>query len=159
MEGLNEACDALKRSLLVYGLDHEQTEAIGAIGKKVCFTAGEHLTQMGARESDLFVIMDGHVNLLTEDSDKLAEVGPGGILGEISFVDAGPRHCYAVATGFTTALQFPAKELRAHLCHHKDAGFLVVTNLARLLAARLRSADTKLDHLMNIEHDTWKNAL
>jgi len=159
MESLAEACDALRRSLLVYGLNPAQTEAIAAMGQKVCFTAGEHMIQLGSREADLYVITDGHVNVLTHDNDKLAEIGPGGIVGEISFVDAGPRHAHVVAAGFLTAIRFPAKELRRHLCHDREAGFLVLTNLARLLASRLRNADGRVDELMDIEHDVWKHAL
>jgi CRP/FNR family transcriptional regulator/CRP/FNR family cyclic AMP-dependent transcriptional regulator len=159
MEANAEVVEALHRSLLVYGLSPEQIQPIAALGKKENFVAGEYLTIIGAREADLFVLIEGHVNVLTHDGDKLGEIGPGGILGEIAFVDAGPRHAHAVAQGFVTAVKFPAKELRAQLSKDRNAGFLVLANLARLIAARLRNADGRLDSLMDLEHDVWHHAL
>lgn len=162
MEGLSEdlriAAQGLHRSILAYGLRPEHTQAIAALAHRVSFSAGEHLYMADAKDADLFVILEGHVDLLTNDGDKLSEVGPGGVLGEISFVDAGPRHAFAVATGFVVALRFPAHDLRVHLCQNPTIGFLVLTNLARLLASRLRSADGRLDHLMDHEHDCWRHS-
>lgn len=156
---MTEIIDALNSSLLVYGLTPEQIEPIAALGKKANFVAGEHMSLIGAHDADLYVIVEGHVNLLTHDSDKLGEVGPAGILGEVSFVDAGPRHAHAVAQGFVTAIKFPARELRAHLSRDRNVGFIVLANLSRLLAARLRNADGRLDALMDLEHDVWHHAL
>lgn len=159
MESVAEKVEALRRSILVFGLTDEQTHAVAALGKKEGFAAGEHLCQLGAHEADLFVIIDGHVNVLTHDSDKLTEAGPGGILGEVSFVDAGPRHAHYVASGFTTVLRFQARELRALMSRDRNIGFMMLANLSRLLSARLRSADGRLDALMDLEHDVWHNAL
>ena len=162
MEGVTDSiahtCEVLHRSLLAYGLNRDQTQAMAAYAEQISFSAGEHLYMQGSSEADLFVIVEGHVDLVTNDGDVLNEVRSGGILGEVSFVDAGPRHVFAVAAGFVVALKFPAKELRAHLCRDKQAGFIVLTNLARLLAARLRSADGRLDHLMDHEHDCWRHS-
>lgn len=161
MESVNhqEVIDALHTSALVYGLTPEQIAPIAALGRKENFVAGEHITMLGSREADLFVIVEGHINVLTHDSDKLAEIGPGGVLGEIAFVDAGPRHAHAVAQGYVSAIKFPARELRAQLSSDRNAGFMVLANIARLLAARLRNADGRLDTLMDLEHDIWKHAL
>lgn len=159
MEGLTEeireVTEALQRSLLVYGLNSAQIQPIAALGQKTIFSAGEHIILEGTKESDLFVIIEGVVKTLTNDGDILNEIRPGGIFGEISFVDAGPRHCHAVAEGYVTAIKFPAKELRMQLCADRTSGFIVLSNLARLLAARLRNADHRLDHLMDHEHDCW----
>ena len=159
MEGLKEAVEALKRSILVYGLTDEQVASVAALAKRESFTAGEHLALLGANESDLFVLVSGHVNILTHDSDKLGEVSAGGVLGEVSFVDAGPRHAHYVASGFTTVLRFPARELRAFMSRDRNIGFLMLANLARMLSARLRNADGRLDALMDLEHDVWHHAL
>jgi CRP/FNR family transcriptional regulator/CRP/FNR family cyclic AMP-dependent transcriptional regulator len=152
---MNDIVEALNRSLLVYGLTPDQVLPIAALGKKANFVAGEHITLIGAKEADLYVIVEGNINILTHDGDQLAEVGPGGILGEIAFVDAGPRHAHSVAQGFVTAVKFPARELRAALNKDRNAGFLVLANLARLMASRLRTAEGRLDVLMDLESDVW----
>ena len=129
------------------------------MGRRENFVAADRLGEIGSQESDLFVLFDGTVEVLTHDNDKLREVGPGGILGEIAFVDGGKRHAHYRAKGFVSAVRFPAKELRAHLAADRTVGFLVLANLACLLAARLRHADGRLDTLMDSEHDTWHHAL
>ncbi|MEZ0327135.1 MAG: cyclic nucleotide-binding domain-containing protein [Fimbriimonas sp.] len=156
---MSEIAELLKRSLLTQGLSLEQTEAIASVGRKENFLATEQLGVIGSPEGDLFVVFEGKVNVLTHDNDKLREVGPNGILGEVSFVDGGPRHAHFVAQGFVSAARFPAKELRAQLSSDRQAGFMVLANLARLLAARLRNADGRLDTLMDSEHDVWHQAL
>ena len=156
---MSEIGELLTRSLLTHGLCSEQTEAIASIGRKESYLTGEHLCLLGAHEGDLYVLFDGKVCVLTHDNDKLREVGPAGILGEVSFVDGGPQHAHAVAQGFVSAVRFPAKDLRAHLATDRQAGFMVLANLSRLLSARLRNADGRLDTLMDNEHDVWHHAL
>jgi len=156
---MSEIIDALKRSILVYGLSEEQVTAVASLAKKESFTAGEHLAMLGAQESDLFVVVAGHVNILTHDNDKLGEASTGGLLGEVAFVDAGPRHAHYVASGFTTVLRFPARELRSFMAKDRNTGFIMLANLARMLANRLRHADGRLDALMDLEHDVWHQAL
>ncbi len=156
---MSEIGELLKRSLLTQGLNAEQIEAVAAIGRKENFLAGDHLGKIGSQEADLFIIFDGKVEVLTHDSDKLREMGPNGILGEVAFVDGGSRHAHYVAQGFVTAARFPAKELRTQLASDRPAGFMVLANLARLLAARLRNADGRLDTLMDSEHDVWHQVL
>ncbi len=156
---MSEIGELLKRCLLTQGLSPEQTEAIAAVGRKENFLVGEHLGKIGSQDADLFVIFDGNVHVLTHDSDKLREVGPNGILGEVAFVDGGPRHAHYVAQGFVTAARFSAKELRAQLSKDRQSGFMVLANLSRLLAARLRNADGRLDTLMDLEQDVWHQVL
>lgn len=156
---MSEVIEALKRSILAYGLNDEQVAAVAALAKKESYTAGEHLAMLGAQESDLFVVVAGHVNILTHDNDKLGEATMGGLLGEVAFVDAGPRHAHYVASGFTTVLRFPARELRGFMARDRSVGFLMLANLARMLANRLRHADGRLDALMDLEHDVWHHAL
>jgi hypothetical protein len=67
---MTEIGELLKRSLLTYGLSDDQTESIAALGRKENFVAGEYVATLGSRDSDLFVLLDGKVSLLTADNDK-----------------------------------------------------------------------------------------
>ncbi|MBA3310532.1 MAG: cyclic nucleotide-binding domain-containing protein, partial [Nocardioidaceae bacterium] len=51
---------------------------------------GEHLTQQGERADDLFLLLDG-VLQVDVDGKAIAEVGPGAVLGERAILEAGHR--------------------------------------------------------------------
>jgi hypothetical protein len=52
--------------------------------------AGETLVEQGAEGDDLFVLLDGVLDVEV-DGETVAEVGPGAILGERAAVEGGPR--------------------------------------------------------------------
>jgi CRP/FNR family transcriptional regulator/CRP/FNR family cyclic AMP-dependent transcriptional regulator len=153
-----QAIEILRRSPLAHSLTPEQLAAVAALGQRAGFTAGESLTTLNEHESDLYVIGDGRVKFLTHDGDQLGESGPGGLVGEIAFVDGRVRTAHAVAVGYVDALRFPARELRALMVRDKELGFMLLANLSITLAHRLRTAIGQLDALMDLEEDVWTNA-
>jgi CRP-like cAMP-binding protein len=157
---MSEVRELLKRSHLAHGVAGEHFEAIAALGTIEKFRPRDRLGSIGDAGSDLFIISEGRVSVLTADDDKLREVGPAGVVGEVGFVDAAALHANFVAVGPVTAVRFPAKELRAILSANRESGFMFLANLARLLASRLRSADGRLDTLMDLEvDDVWQHSL
>jgi hypothetical protein len=52
--------------------------------------AGDTLTEQGAEEGELFVLLDG-VLAVEVDGDVVAEVGPGAVVGERALLEGGPR--------------------------------------------------------------------
>jgi CRP-like cAMP-binding protein len=149
----------LRKSPLGHGLTPEQLAAVDALGQRTGFTAGEPLTKLHDQDSDLFVIGEGRVQFLTHDGDLLGEAGPGGIVGEIAFVDGRHRTAHAVAAGYVQAVRFPARELRALMVRDKALGFMILANLSIILSHRLRVAIGQLDELMDLQEDVWTNAV
>ena len=151
--------DVFKKNYLVHGLPDEAIEEIAALAHCDGGMAGDVIVQRGEKGGDLFVILDGTVNILTDKGDKLGEVGPGSVLGEVALVDAGPRSANAVCKGKVQYAKLPAKDLRAYMAKNKDAGFLMLANLARVLSMRLRNADVALEDLRAKSDDPWKGRL
>lgn len=151
--------DVFKKNYLVFGLPDETIEEIAALAVCDGGLAGEVLARKGDKSSDLFVILDGTVNILTEGGDKLAEVGPASVLGEVALVDAGPRSATAVCRGLVKYAKLPAKELRAYMAQNKEAGFVMLANLARVLSMRLRAASVSIEDLKAKAEDPWKGAM
>ena len=73
-------------------------------------------------------------------------------------LDSQPRSANAVCIGAVDVAYFDANVLRAYLNTHRDLGFVVLINLARVLTGRLRDANSKIDTLMD-QTEVWKNAL
>jgi CRP-like cAMP-binding protein len=106
------------------------------------------------------VILEGRVNVLTSDGDKLAEVGPGSVLGEIELIDAGPKTANAICVGLVDLARIPVPALRALMKSDLELGFTILANLSRVLCGRLRKADNMLESLMDENNGgAWNNAL
>ncbi|RYG36398.1 cyclic nucleotide-binding domain-containing protein [bacterium] len=150
---------AFKQNYLVTGLNDEQIAGIFALAKLRRLTAQEHLVRAGDPAGDLFVVLDGRVVVLTPDGDKLSEVGPGSVIGEIALIDAQPRTANVVAKGLVDVAALPANELRRHMNNDRNMGFIVLANLARVLCGRLRLTNEKVDELYDKASDSWDQAL
>src|SRR4051812_2779208 len=55
------------------------------------FAAGEELMRAGQRERALYVLTDGTVRGTTEDGRDFKSIAAPSIVGEMSFLDGGPR--------------------------------------------------------------------
>jgi len=151
--------DVFKKNYLVVGLTQAQVEEVAAMATLRRLTAQERLIRAGDQGSDLYVILNGRVAVLTPDGDKLSEVGPGSVLGEISLIDAGPRTADAICIGLVDVATIPAQQLRRHMNQNRDIGFIILSNLARVLCGRLRLANEKVDELYDKATDAWDRAL
>ncbi|HEX4034886.1 MAG TPA: cyclic nucleotide-binding domain-containing protein, partial [Solirubrobacteraceae bacterium] len=58
--------------------------------------AGEHLVRQGEAGSDVFLLLDG-VLLVEKDGERLAEYGPGALLGERAHLEKGGRTSSLIA--------------------------------------------------------------
>ncbi|CAN5715356.1 hypothetical protein BH11ARM2_BH11ARM2_34520 [soil metagenome] len=150
---------AFKQNYLVTGLNDEQIGAIFALAKMKRLTAQEYLIRAGDPAGDLYVVLDGKVIVLTPDGDKITEVGPGSVIGEVALIDARPRTAHVVAKGLVDVAVLPAGELRRHMNNDRNMGFVVLANLARVLCGRLRQTNEKVDELFDKTNDSWDRAL
>lgn len=154
-----EHMDAFRNNFLVVGLPEAVVWQIADLAKYEAYAANDVLIHRGDHSGDLLVVLEGNVGVYTDKNDRLATVGPGGILGEIALVDAQPRSADVVATGLTKVARLPANELRAYMAANKDAGFIMLANLARILSMRLRNAQVVLEELKEkASQDPWKFA-
>lgn len=152
-----ERMDVFNNNFLVVGLPQANIDEIADLATVEIFAAGERIIKTGDSSNDLYVILEGNVNIVTGgDQDHLATAGPASLLGEISLVDAQPRSADAIAKGLTKVARLPAQELRRYMAQHKDAGFIMLANLARVLSMRLRNATIEIDVLKDkAREDPW----
>lgn len=150
--------EAFKRNYLVCGLPEEAIAEVWALSVQEAHLARETLIRINEKSSDLYVILDGQVHVMTQDGDLLAEPGPGSVLGEMGLIDDRPRSAEVVCVSLTKVAKLPAKELRSYMNTKRDVGFVILANLARVLSGRLRQADMKIDTLLD-GGDPWKNSL
>ena len=150
--------EAFQKNYLVVGLTSEQLKDLAMLAEVKRFDARSLLIQAGQKSADMFVILVGRVSVQMPDGDKLAEIGPGAVLGEIALLDSQPRSANAVCMTSVEVAYFDANILRGYLNSHREMGFVVLINLARVICGRLRDANSKIDTLTD-SAEAWKNAL
>ncbi len=108
---------------------------------RVPFSAGETLIEEGARDRAVYLVVAGHLEVVSQQLELRVDVGPGTVLGEVAFIDARPRTASVVArsqTGWAYSLS-PEAHMRLASERPRLAN-VVLLDLARVVADRLRGA-------------------
>jgi CRP-like cAMP-binding protein len=98
----------------------------------------------------LFVVHQGALELMKgrDGGDVvLGDIGPGEVIGEMSFIDMQPRSVTARATQPTTLWSWSYQSIHERYCADQKCAMLLVMNIARELSRRLRRADERLARL------------
>ncbi len=97
---------------------------------------GELLFREGDPGGVMFAVVEGEVELGVEGT-VVEAVGPGGILGELALIDAGPRSATATATTATRVVPVDAERFTYLVNEHPTFALQVMT----VMAERLRRAN------------------
>jgi CRP/FNR family cyclic AMP-dependent transcriptional regulator len=140
----------LKQADIFDGMNPTQLELIGSYCQEKSFSAGEVIIPEGADSDELYVIVQGEVDILVNPalvSDRpekrepvaIATLGRGQSFGEIALVDRGFRSASAMAKQKTRLLLLPRQEL-IQLCEaYPQLGYRLMYNLAADLAFKMRN--------------------
>lgn len=145
-----------KQNFLVAGLSEDDIQRVAELAKIESVLGGTEFVKLGAKGNDFYVVLDGTAMVYGADGVKLGERGPGSVIGEVALVDDGPRSAYVVAKAYLTYAHFDGRELRKFMFQNKDIGFIMLSNLARVMAIRLREASSKVVNLEVKQMDPWK---
>lgn len=138
MASRNDLVTLLKNVDLFAGLSKGELGKIAATGSERTFTAGTTIVEQGDMGRTAYVLLDGTA-IVRRGNRKVAELGPGAPVGELSLLDKGPRTAYVVAESDVVALELGAKQFAAVL---EDFPKVSVKLLATL-AGRVRDLDRK----------------
>lgn len=87
--------DHLRNVPLFSGCTRRELERIAKSGDEITMTAGSLVVDQGQTGREAFVVLDGTV-AIKRNGRKVASLGPGAIVGELSLLDHGPRTATAV---------------------------------------------------------------
>ena len=80
----------LRNIPLFQSLSQKDLEKIAKAGDEVSMPAGSLIVDQGQMGREAFVVLDGSVSV-KRNGKKVATLGPGSIVGELSLLDHGPR--------------------------------------------------------------------
>lgn len=150
---------SLKGTYLVAGLTDEQMDQVAQLAQLHMFPSGHLLCRIGDPADTLFVVLNGTLSVTTADGDKLGEIGANSVVGEIGIVDVRQRTANVTCVGSVSVAAIPIDGLRKLMNDNREWGFLILANLARVLAVRLRHADARIDDLSDKVGDAWTHCM
>lgn len=114
---------------------------IEGLGKVVKIANDGFLIRESEMDSTLFAVEDGHLEIMGTRNGKpvmLATVGPGDVLGEVSFIDNSPRSVSVKAGEDTTVRAWDRKTLMDTLAKDPQLLAKFAVAMSELLVERLR---------------------
>jgi CRP/FNR family cyclic AMP-dependent transcriptional regulator len=132
----------MRKVLYIFGqLSDEDIEWLISNGKKERFEAEKVIIKKGQRIDMLYIGLDGKFSVFYGDKDeiKVAELGAGEIVGEMSFVDSSPPSATVKAEQDSFVYSIPRDKLKEKI--DSDSGFAArfYHAIAIFLADRLRA--------------------
>jgi CRP/FNR family cyclic AMP-dependent transcriptional regulator len=146
-------------------LSEEQVTRITGLCSELVFNKGELILAEGAYSQDLYIIVQGEVDILIDPSligsPEIGEVAPvtiaklqrGQSFGEIALVDRGMRSASVRASqDWTHVLVIAANQLTELCDEDTHLGYRLMRNLAADLAMKVRNADLRLREKILIQY-------
>lgn len=72
-------------------LDEDERTLVEGIGRVLEIGEGKELIRAGANDTRLYTVEQGVLEIVGPGGRVIASVGPGDVLGEVSFIDDSPR--------------------------------------------------------------------
>ena len=107
------------------------------------YEPGETIFKAGERGAGAVIIRSGTVSIRA-GSQELSQLGRGDFFGEIALVANEPRTANAISLTKSELVFFLQTDLTEWREHSPKHGAQFVTNLARVLATRLRESNERL---------------
>ncbi len=128
--------DTLRSVPLFSGCSTKELERVAKASEEIVMTQGTLIVDQGQTGREAFVILDGEV-LIKRNNRKVATLGPGAIVGELSLLDHGPRTATAVCETDCTLLVIDQRRFLSVIDHIPALSH----KLLATLAGRIRDLD------------------
>jgi len=137
----------MRKALYILGdLNDADVAWLVEAGERLTLPAGSLVIRSGEPVDSLYIVTDGALEVLLPGGRRIAELGPGDILGEMSLIEKRPPTASVRALEETRVLAVPQARLRDQL--DRDQGFAArfYRAIAVFLSDRLRSTVGQLGY-------------
>ncbi len=134
--------EALKKQSLFSWISNAPLEFLVENAKTETLKDGEVIYKAGSNGSAVYLIMSGSVEFKPDSGDCIT-LAAGNLFGECSVIELKQRTSEAKAKGETSILILTHEVLYQFSQKFPDPYSIVITNLARCLAARIRDLNEK----------------
>lgn len=147
--------DLLKRSDLLSGLTDEQLARVAALAEPARFDEGAVIVEEDHKSKRCHLLTAGRVDIEVrppfdgKQPQRIAQLKPGDVFGELSLVDGFLHSASARAAEPVETLAFDNARLEALLAADTTIGYRVMRNIANILATRMRTTNMKLRNALS----------
>lgn len=143
----------IHRLPVMAGLDEAALQFLGGLAGEENYAAGGVIVREGDRGDRAYFVCTGCVRVVKErpgePAVQLAEFGPGDYFGEMSLVESVVRSASVIATEPTRVFTLKGMDFYKLYRQRPEQYGIVVLNIARDLARRLRRLD---EHFCHVSH-------
>jgi CRP-like cAMP-binding protein len=144
--------DILMRTPILFGLTRDACQLLMAAGRICCFDQNEVVFEDNSIDQDLYVVLEGEVNVVLDpaklgtiepasiDLHAIRRIGPAQSFGELAMISGGPRTAGCVAALPNTRLFVLSSDMLANL----PGANLVFANIARDIANQVRTSNERV---------------
>ena len=129
--------------LLLADASDEEWKTLLAHTRNRRFNPGDAILTAGASDQSLYLVLEGQLDVLAEHGRRgyrrLASVGAGSVIGELSFFDGGGRSALVRAVTPAVLAEMSRSEFDALAAASPDLARRLLLDLGRILAQRLRA--------------------
>ncbi len=136
MASMKAQLESLKNVPLFSGCSKKELEKVAKAADEIEMTEGTLVVDQGQTGREAFVILQGDVTI-KRNGRKIASLGAGDVVGELSLLDHGPRTATAVCATDCTLLVIDQRRFIGVL----DAVPSIAHKLMSALASRIREMD------------------
>ncbi|HRG55892.1 MAG TPA: cyclic nucleotide-binding domain-containing protein [Lacunisphaera sp.] len=143
----------LHRLPVMAGLDETALQFLGTQAGDESYAVGSVIVREGDPGDRVYFVHAGRVRVVKESPGepavRLAEFGPGDFFGEMSLVESVVRSASVIALEPTRVFTLKGADFYHLYRQHPGQYGIVMLNIARDLARRLRTLD---DHFCHVAH-------
>lgn len=138
-DATSEMQTALGRVALFRDAEQADIKALAAMCERRAHAAGETIFASGDVGQAMMAVLDGRVSIAAGDGE-ISIIEPGGVFGEVAFLDGGERTADATALDDTTLLVLSRADFLPFLARRPA----LAIGLLGVLCERLRNAERRL---------------
>ena len=138
-----KAVNILKKIPVFHGLADEEYQRVMSMCTSTIAKEGQQLFHQGDDGDSLYILLSGEIDVNVKDVGTVHVMQSGEILGEIGLVKKVPRTASAVARTNCVLLQLFSETLHIVVKKHPRIGYVIMKNVARILADRLSESNKK----------------
>ncbi|HEY6250852.1 MAG TPA: DUF1003 domain-containing protein [Candidatus Angelobacter sp.] len=136
-------------------MDEVEREALSRLMDGRNFKQGETVFEVGDAGAEVYIVRTGRVEIYVENPDGervvLGENEHGDVIGELSFLDGGPRTATAIAVEDAQMLSLHRERLLEFIDEHPHAALDLLTVVGRRLRTTHELLRTQVSRNVNVE--------
>ena len=143
---LTACLELIGKAGLTGDLNPDEALALARLAEERRYPRRGVILRETARTRDLYVIRSGTVSVrmtlpASSSSEAIYTLRDGQAFGELSLVDGAPRSATIQAEDAVTVYRFDFDRLSEFLDAHPRIGYILMRNLAGIIASRVRSTN------------------